>query len=309
MLSLEEYMKFNGIRHLIKEGFRSIWANRLMSLASVGVLMSCLIVIGCAVLFSANVDKFFGGIEDKNVINIYLQDTCTEQQIEKVKTQAMSISNVEQCIFVSKEQAFENQKKDFGDKAALLDGLKRNPLPDAFKIVIKDMALYDDTTNALRNLDYVEEISDNSKLASQLSSIRQVITVGGFGIIAILLLISLFIISNTVKLTMYGRRLEINIMKSVGATNSYVRFPFVIEGIILGVISALGSYGVIYYVYKILVDTVRHDFQFKDVVAFNSLALYIVAGFLIIGVFMGLFGSMISMRKYLRREGSEFNAI
>ena len=241
---------------LTKEGFRNIWANRLMSIASIAVLLSCLIMIGSAFMILVNIQQFIDSIEDRNVIMVYVSETADEAATEKLGAELKSLDNVAGCDFVDKETAFKQQLQELGTDATYFEGVE-NPLPDLYKVRVTDMEKFDDTTKEIEKLQNVESIRDNKDLASTLINIRTSVTYLSVGIIILLMLVSLFIISNTVRITMFSRRLEISIMKSVGATNGFIRWPFVIEGMILGVISAglsLAAVGGLYEVAKKCID-------------------------------------------------------
>lgn len=299
-------------RYLLKEGFRSIWVNRLMSMASIGVLFSCLLLIGAAVLLSLNMNEGIVSIEQENVIKVYLAD-IDDAAIQSVENQIYAISNVKDCQFVSKEEGLQKALNGMdADSKSYFDYINSdNPLPDGFTVTVKDNSEFELTVKEIGKITNVIKIDSKNDLSRKLVSIRQIITLAGVAIIAILFVISLFIISNTIKLTMYSRKLEINIMKAVGATDKFVRTPFTMEGVILGTISGLLSIGVLYYIYEaaiayIDVGVFGEDFAF---IPFSDVALGLGVAFVAIGVLAGVFGSMFSIRKYLRKEGSEFSAI
>ena len=195
------------------------------------------------------------------------------------------------------------QREDMGADAALLDGLETNPLPDAYKVVVKDLSKFDYTVAQLKSINGVQRVRENSDIADKLMNIRKAVTIISIGIVALLFIVSLFIISNTIRITMFSRKLEISIMKAVGATNWFIRWPFMIEGINLGVISCLisfvvliGIYSGIQYICSGLIA------QFK-LVNFWEYAWYILGIFAAIGIFTGSVGSLISMGKYLKEQG------
>ncbi len=297
-------------RYLLKEGFRNIWANRLMSIASIGVLFSCLLLIGVAVILSFNIDKGLGEIEKDNIIMVFLDDV-SESRAKEIEADIKDMDTVAKCEFVSKDEALESQMDAFdSDSKSYFEALKEdNPLPDSFRVSAKSAKVLPRTVENLKQIDGVIGVNSSKKLTDALITVRKVITIAGLVMIGILFIISLFIISNTIKITMYSRKLEIGIMKAVGATDKFVRTPFVIEGMILGVISGLLSTGLLYYLYKVatvyLQKRMPANFEF---VAFSEFALYFLVGFITIGVLAGVFGSVISIGKYLRHEGSEFNA-
>lgn len=306
-------MTGSSLRYLTKEGFRNVWTNRMMSLASICVLMSCLVLIGSAAMVFLNIDSLLARIEEENVVMVYAQDETTDEQLEKMKEQINALSNIKDVEFVSKEEAWQEQLDTMGEAEAefFTDVSSDIPLPDAYKVTVDNLDLFDKTVDELNGLDHVDVIRENRDLAQRLVSIRQGISIIAIVVVAVLLLISLFIISNTIRLTVYSRRLEISIMKSVGATNNFVRFPFVIEGIILGVFSGAIGLGLVWGLYELAVN------QFRDLLAslnltaipFKDYALAMLGLFIIIGVLCGVGGSLVTMRKYLNKEGSEISDV
>ena len=293
-------MKISSLRYLTKEGFRNVWVNRLMSLASVTVLMACLIMIGLGTMLYLNVDLLLNKIESQNVVLVYIEDGVEPSVVgNKIKV----IDNVSNCEFVPKEDAWDAQKKLMGDDAVLLEGME-NPMPDAYKVTVADLTKFDSTVNELKMLDNVESIRENGDVADKLVSIRKAVTIVAIGIVVLLFLVSLFIISNTIRITMFSRKLEISIMKAVGATNWFVRWPFMIEGMLLGVISSVLSFGALIGLYQGMIKVFNDMITLFKPVPFMDYALYIILAFLGIGVFTGTFGSLISMRKYLKEQGS-----
>ena len=292
---------------LTKEGFRNIWANRLMSIASIAVLLSCLIMIGSAFMILVNIQQFIDSIEDRNVIMVYVSETADEAASEKLGAELKSLDKGAGCDFVDKETAFKQQLQELGTDATYFEGVE-NPLPDLYKVRVTDMEKFDDTTKEIEKLQNVESIRDNKDLASTLINIRTSVTYLSVGIIILLMLVSLFIISNTVRITMFSRRLEISIMKSVGATNGFIRWPFVIEGMILGVISAglsLAAVGGLYEVAKKSIASMLGSVMGigRTLVPFREYVFVLLAAFLIIGVLSGVVGSMVSIQRYLKEQG------
>lgn len=306
-------MTGSSIKYLTKEGFRNVWTNRMMSIASICVLMSCLVLIGTAGMIFLNIDSLLEKVEDENVIMVFAKEDTTDQQLDEMESQIKQISNVDRVDFVPKEVAFEEQLATMGDaQAELFKNVSNdNPLPDAYKVTVDNLDLFDQTVEQLNNIENVDIIRENKDLAQKLVAIRQGITVISIVIVGVLFLISLFIISNTIRLTVYSRRLEISIMKSVGATNNFVRFPFIIEGMILGIISGVFGLGLVWGLYQLAVS------QFGDVlktlnleaVPFTEYALPILGVFILIGIVCGVGGSLVTMRKYLNKEGSEISNV
>ncbi len=301
-------MKGASLKYLTKEGFRNVWVNRLMSLASVSVLMACLVIIGLGAMIFFNINSLLDTIERQNVIMVYVDDTATQEQTEAMGEYIAALDNVENCIFVSKEEAFAAQLESMGEDAALLDGLDENPLPDAYKVVVTDLNKFEQTVNALKSMDFVDTVRENSDIADKLIDIRKAVTIVIAGMVGLLFIVSLFIISNTIRITMFSRKLEISIMKAVGATNWFIRWPFMIEGMLLGVLSGVFSFGVLAGLYQGMVYVFKDMLSLFTPVAFTEYAWYILLIFLGIGVFTGSFGSLISMGKYLKEQGSVVSA-
>lgn len=306
-------MSSSSVKYLIKEGFRNIWSNRMMSIASIAVLMSCLVMIGSASMLFVNIESLLGKIEEENVVMAFVEDGTSDADLEVMKEELENISNVKDVDFQSKEDAWEEQLNTMEDaQAEFFQGLSKDiPLPDAYKVTIDDLSIFDETVEKVKGVNHVETVRENKELAEKLVTIRQGVTVISIVIVAVLFAISMFIISNTIRLTVYSRRLEISIMKSVGATNGFVRLPFVVEGMILGILSGVISLFLVFGIYQLV------GVQFKDLfdsiqlklVDFWDYAVYMLLAFIGIGILSGVGGSMITMRKYLNKEGSEIRAL
>ncbi len=299
-------MKGTSLKYLTREGFRNIWVNRLMTLASVTVLLACLVIIGVGAMTFFNINALLDKVEAQNVVMVYVDKGADDATVASVGQELQKLVNIETCEFVPKEDAFQKQIEEMGGDSAIFDGLSENPLPDAYKVTLKDLSQFDTTVSAIKALKNVDSVRENSDLASKLLSVRKAVTVVSIGLVAMLFLVALFIISNTIRITMFSRKLEINIMKAVGATNGFIRWPFFIEGVLIGVIAAILSLGVLWGLYELMLAS------FSDIltgigfslVPFLSYALPILGAFLLIGVFTGGVGSMISMNKYLKEQGS-----
>ena len=198
-----------SLKYLIKEGFRNTWTNRMMSIASICVLMSCLVLIGSASMMFLNIDSLLGKIEEENVIMVYISDGTTDEEIANMENEIKACGNIKQVEFVSKEDAWAEQLSTMEDaQAEFFTQISSDiPLPDAYKVTVENLDQFNDTVSKLKQLQHIDTIRENQNLAKKLVAIRQGITVIAFVIIAVLFVISLFIISNTIKLTVYSRRL------------------------------------------------------------------------------------------------------
>ncbi len=299
-------MKGASLGYLTREGFRNIWVNRLLSLATVVVLVSCLIIVGSGLLVFFNINAVLDLIEGQNVVMVYVNDEADDYLTQTLGVQLETLSNVADVEFVPREEAFERQKASYGDKASLLDGLSPEILPDAYKVTVDDLELFDNTVGEIKKLDNVLQVHENSELAGKLASIRNAVTYISLGIVAILFFVSLFIVSNTIRITIYNRRLEISIMKAVGATNAFIRWPFIVEGVLLGLFSALLGLGIQYGVYSIASIWLGNVLSMLggEAVNFLDYVWFIFGVFAFIGVIIGAFGSIISLNKYLKEHSN-----
>ena len=299
-------MKGTSLSYLTREGFKNIWVNRLLSLATVVVLISCLIIVGSGTLIYLNINSLLDIIEGQNIVMAYVDDNADDVATQMLGVELRNLPNVANVEFVSKEDALKRQIASYGENMEILNGLPEDILPDAYKITVDDLTLFDETVEKIRGLDNVLEIQENSELAAKLANIRDAVTYISLGIVSILFFVSLFIVSNTIRITIFNRRLEISIMKAVGATNSFIRWPFVVEGVLLGVISAVIALGVEYGIYEIAsiwLENILGPLGGKPV-EFLSAIWLILAVFLFIGVFIGAFGSALSLNKYLKEHGN-----
>lgn len=299
-------MKNNGsLGYLTREGFRNLYVNRLMSIASISVLFSCMVMIGAAFIIMVNINMFIGSVEDQNVIMVFVEDEATEEQTKALGESIKAQDNVSKCTFISRESSFEQLKNDMGDSSVLFEGLDSNPLPDAYEVVLEDQELFDETVESLAKLDNVLHIRENRQLAAKLSGLRNTVSYVSIGIISLLLIVSLFIVSNTIRITMDSRRLEINIMKSVGATRWFIRWPFMVEGMMLGVISGVLALLAVWAIYAAVsrsLVSMLSGLGMTSVAPFGKYALILLAVFLGLGLVAGAFGSAVSITRYLREK-------
>ncbi|MCR5635735.1 MAG: permease-like cell division protein FtsX [Clostridiales bacterium] len=298
-------MKLSGCGYLIKEGLKSIWHNRAMSIASVGVLVSCLVLTGAAMVVSYNVSAIVTKVGADNMVNVYLEDDISEvQAVIEIGPKIREIPNVSDALFVSKEEAIADYKDELGQWYDEMTG-EGNPLPNAYKVTMSDLSLYDDTVQQLSQIDGIQKISDRRDIASKLTSLNNLVTVIGFWLVVVLGVVSLFIVSNTIRITMYSRRFEISIMKSVGATNTFVRIPFFIEGMTLGFIAGIITSLILFFIYEGVAAVIVNVAEYLVAIPYDTFMLPISAIFIASGMIVGALGSLISMHKYLKIEGGE----
>lgn len=295
-----------NVGYLTKEGVRNVWSNRLMSVASIAVLTSCLLLIGVAVMLFANINMALEDVQEQNIIMVYLDDNISEEDINTVGQDIRMISDIESAEFVSKEDAYQSQLESLGDDAKLMEGLEENPLPDSYEVYLKTLDHYDTVQDSLKAIDHVSSVRGNSDLAEQVRQISRAVTIVSVGIIIMLLAVSLFIIANTVRVTMYNRRLEISIMKAVGATNWFIRWPFIIEGVIIGIVSGFVSELLVFGLYELALKNIGNVFSMLGgaAIPFSAYAVKMLIAFILVGILAGAVGSIVSMARYLKEQGS-----
>ncbi|MDO5123709.1 MAG: permease-like cell division protein FtsX [Eubacteriales bacterium] len=297
-------MKFSGFGYLLKEGIKSIWTNRMMSIASVGVLISCLLLTGAASLLSLNVSNAVDKVGGTNVTRVFLDLDILDEEAKFVEQDIAHLPNVEKTEFISKDEAI----KDYQDtlREDIFNQLigEGNPLPHAVDVTMTDLARYDETIGLILGVDGVDSVRDTKDIAEKLTSLQSLVNTLSFWIVLALVIVSVFIISNTIRMTMYARRFEISIMKSVGATDTFVRIPFVIEGMTIGLISGVVTSVLLVFLYDIIMKTVQNIAQF-NFVPYSQVGIWASLIFILAGMLIGALGSMISISRYLRKEGNE----
>ncbi len=300
-------MKGASIKYLLKEGVRNLWSNRLMTFASVGVLTACLLIVGFAMLFSENVTSIVGFIEDQNEIIAYLETGNTEEQNQAIGEQLRKIADIDEVVYYSKDQVWEMQMEKLGSAANLFEDSGDNPFHAYYSLKEKDLSKISTTVKEIEQIDGIEEVSSSTGLAKTVVKVRQMVTLFGGAIILALVLVSLVIIANTIRAAVFTRRKEINIMKYVGATDGFIRFPFMVEGVILGIISALLAFLLIWGGYEALLRSLGSDMTvsflasaLSNTLPFKEVALRLGLSFLGAGILTGALGSVISVRNHLK---------
>lgn len=292
-------MRIDTFRYLFKDGFRNLSQNAFMTIASVLVLVSCLLLTGSAYLVYENVEHGFEWAYQQNVVVAYAESSATDEQTNTIQQTLKAMDNVADVSFISKEDLLQRYQEEFGD---LLEDLENdNPLQDAFVISFTDLSLFDGTVSAIKKVAGIETVDYDQALSKSLVSIRDTVLTVGSWVIALLLIVSLFIIANTIKLTVYSRRLEISIMRSVGATHSFIRFPFMVEGVMLGCIAAVLSYGLVWLLYVVLGNNFTFGANFS-LLPFAAVWWQLLLGFVVGGMFIGMLGSTISIGRYLKEH-------
>lgn len=308
-------MSLHSLGYLFSEGLKSLWKNRTMSIASIGVLVACLLMTGVAGLLSLNLSTVMATVESSNSITVFLEPDVPSLTAVKIGEEIRQIDNIATCTFRQKDDALEDIIVDMSgeedssahDISSLFSGLQGqdNPLPDSYIISMDDLSQYSATAAQVEALEGVDFVTNYQEVANMLSNMERLVRICSIGILALLAIVSLFIIANTVKVTLFSRRMEINIMKSVGATNSFVRLPFIVEGVTIGVISGLISATVLYFAYDKAVEVAYGIVPFLNFVNIHPYTGWLYLGYLVAGMCFGILGGAISIGRYLKREGED----
>lgn len=300
-------MKTSSMKYLVGEGARNVGANRLMSLASVGVLTACLLLIGAAWLVALNANSIVGYVEDQNEAMAFVEDGADSDEIIELEERLRAIDNIHDVIYVSKAQALEQQMELLEENAYLFEGFEQdNPYPDSFRLKIDDLSRLEETIRQVEAVEGIDGTSASADLAATITDIKNGISFAGMAIVILLSLVSLVIVANTIKITVFSRRKEISIMKYVGATDLFIRLPFLVEGLILGLLSALIAFLLLWGGYEVMMSWMGETesswfmMAFNHLILFKDVALKILVAFALAGMGIGGLGSMMFVGKFLK---------
>ena len=293
-------MKLNNFGYLLKEGFRGIFLHGFMSFAAVCVTVACLVIVGSFSALAYNLDEMVQDLNQTSEILVYIDSDLSDAEARSIGTKINLLDNVLQATFVSREEALQDFIADHdGDSA--FSGVQASDLRHRYIVTLEDNTKMEQTDAALKQLPGVAKTNAAYELAKGFTTIQDVLHIVSAAVIAVLLVVSLLIISNTVKLAMYDRKDEIDIMKMVGATNGFIRLPFVVEGFSLGMIGAILAFGTEWAGYDALVQKIGSvdSLQLFKFVPFQELLSPMVIVFAAAGMFVGIVGSWTSIRKFM----------
>ena len=294
-------MRLSRCGYLIREGFRSITTHGFMSFASVTIIMACLVIMGSVSLLSVNIDALIKDLENQNEIVAFVDENISdEDQAKAIQSSIEALDNISSVEFVSRQAAMDNFMNKYDEN--FREGIDESVFRHRFVIHLTDIALMSQTKAALEAVDGIAKVNAHLEYAKTFITIRNVVSVISLVLIAILVFVSIFIMSNTIKLATFGRRDEIAIMKMVGATNSFIRLPFVVEGLVLGILGGglafLAEWGLYNLVTGKLVASVTESFI--TFVPFHSVALEVFIVYMAVGILVGAFGGVNAIRNYLK---------
>ena len=282
-----------------REALLSFRRSTLMSMATILSITTILIIVGVFLLISINSSLFLKNIESQLEIIVYLEDNISQAEINNIKSNIASIDGIKEVKFVSKEEAYQRLLKDLGEQKDILSAIEKNPLPASLEIQVKDPKVIEQIANRIAEFKKVEEVEYGREIAEKLLNFTYVFRRAGMLVLALLVFASILIISNIIKITVYARRNEIEIMSLSGATSWFIKWPFIIEGFLQGFISSLFSIIILYYFYIFAVDKVHQAIPFLPLVVDNMDLLPIGIAIVLLGSLVGILGSMFSVGKYL----------
>lgn len=297
-------MRIKSFGYNINECFKNLWRNRMMSIAAITSVAATLLILGIIFVLVVNITAMTQVAKDQfDTIQVYLEDDISIEEIEEIGTKIFKLQGVKDVIFETKQEALAKMKLDWDQNGYLLDGLESNPLPNSYIVILDDINYSEYIVMSIEGAQGIEEVKYYQEVIENIIKVTDAVRRVGLFIIVVLIAISTFIISNTIKIAVYARRKEINIMKYVGATNWFIRGPFLLEGIVLGLLGAAISSVLIYFAYKYSYDAIMDQF-YMFISAYLIRAQVIIKDvaflFAIIGSGIGALGSITSLRKHLK---------
>lgn len=300
-------MTISSAAYLFRQGIRNIWTNRVMSVASFCILTVSLLLVGFTVIFSANINSLVSDVEGKNEVIIFLSDDAGEDYIKELGEKLRSIDNVASVSFYSKEQAFSDIKKDMVDAEDIFSYLgEESPLPDAYRIRIKDIGSMSSTLYTINSFEHIEKVKAPYDFVNILTGLKTMITIVSLIILAALVIVSFVIISNTTRASVDIRKREIHIMRYVGATSFFIKVPFFVEGLTVGILAGGAAAGLTVLGYDSLVSLLSTEttlFAAMGTTGFipiENFITYVIIGYLAAGALISSVGTVMSTRKYVK---------
>ncbi len=299
-------MRLASFKYLIKQGFKSLWFNRVNTFASFCIITISLVMVGLSVLVSANINRIIGAIEKRNEIIVVIRDGTPDNNISILGEELKKNDNIFEINFYSKEEAWEDMQANVSEEEkSLFQYIDGSPLPDTYRVRVSDVSKLSGTVSQIEQLASVEQVKSPNEFAHLLVNIRNVCTIIFTFITAALVIACFVIISNTTRTSVYARRREINIMRYVGASKSFIRIPFFVEGLVIGIIGSAAAFMMTWFayteIYQILTDYLR-SWSFittSGLIPFADIAPITGVGYLVCGVIISSFGTVISTRKHL----------
>jgi len=296
-------MKFDSFKYSFKEALKSIKRNKTLSIASIATVTATLFLLGAITLGVANADKLITQLGSMVEVKIYLKEGISDNNKNAIENKIKEVEGIDNITFQSKDDALKDVKEQMNDELGqLTSGFEdNNPFPASFTVNVKEPLVVDKVVSGIKDMDGIDEIKDARSIIAKISKLTDSFKIGAAVAFVVFIMISLFLIGNTIKITVFTRKKEIGIMKYVGATDWFIRWPFIIEGMILGILGAVISVVALGFIYAIIINNLSADTLFGfDLVGISYILKVIIWEFLGCGVFIGAIGSIISMRKFLK---------
>ena len=297
-------MKYNIFGYLIGEGFSNVFKNKKSTGASLMIMCATMIIFGIFLILGENINYFVDQVKSEQGFQVFLKTDATDEEAQKVGEEIRAVDGVSTAEFKDKTYALNTMKEKLGDKSELIDGYGADYFPTSYVVTLTDLNLSKDVQEKILKIENVDKITSSDKTVSTLLGLAKGIKLVTGIILVLLIIISIFIISNTIKLTVHARRKEISIMKYVGATNNFIRWPFIVEGMIIGVFASAISIVLVGGAYSLLAEqAVNASFMQTinmSLVGFKDMISSIIFVYMLLGIGIGALGSVISMRKYLK---------
>lgn len=294
-------MKRNNFTYYLREGFRGVGMHGFMSFAAVCIIVACLLIMGTFCMLLANVSSTLEQYEHESEVLVYIDETYSTAEARSVGSKINRVDNILRADFVTRQEALENCKNRFEDPS-FLEGLEADTFRDRYQVYLEDLNLLGETVEQLRQIEGVDDVTANQEVAEGFTTVRRILSWVSVIVIGILMVVSLFIISNTIRLALMSRREEIGIMRMVGATNWFIRWPFVIEGLLLGLMGAIISFFLQWFLYELICTKIAamDVLRIFVMLPFTTMAWLIGAACLGAGILIGVAGSLMSIRRFLR---------
>ncbi|MDL2273271.1 permease-like cell division protein FtsX [Oscillospiraceae bacterium OttesenSCG-928-G22] len=294
-------MKAHNIVYFIKEGVKSIFLHGFMSFAAVTVIVACLIIVGSFSLIAVNVNNTIDAVAAQNEVLAFIDEELGDAEARSVGSRINALDNVKSSTFVTKEEAFDEYRNELGDQQDILTGMEEdNPLRHRYRIFLEDIEFMADTVTAIEGIPGVANVRASLQVSDSIMTLRNIVNVISYILGIILISVSVFIIANTVKLATFDRREEIAIMKMVGATNAFIRWPFVFEGFLLGITGAAVGFVFQWGLYEATVGQIAKSIKLIEVVPFASMGMQLFLIFLAAGFLVGVGGSVLTIRRFMQ---------
>ena len=297
-------MKHSIIGYLLGEGFRNVFHNKKSSGASLAIMCATMLIFGIFFMIIENINSAVKKIELQQGMQVFIQKDATDEQISQIGEQIKAINGVNTIKFISKEDALNYNREKLGNPALFVGYDEENPFKASYLVTLTDLKLSSEVQENIYKLDNIASITSQDNTINNLVKIANGIKIVSIVVLSLLVIISIFIIANTIKLTVHARRKEISIMKYVGATDSFIRWPFIIEGIVIGLFSAIISLAVLGLAYNLIISKLGNSAVLAKIgmslLSFADISTLLVIVYLVLGIGIGALGSTISMRKYLK---------